>query len=73
MSAVRKWKLSVLRNRKRPVCRWLLVKDSFVAYLDPDDETVRAVLLFDKDFTVRSGPRETEGMKNSLMISNSHR
>jgi len=52
------------------VCdRYLVVKDSFVAYLHPDEGTVNDVLLMDQDFMVKCGINET-GVHNGLLISN---
>jgi len=52
------------------VCdRYLVVKDSFVAYVHPDEGTVNDVLLMDQDFMVKCGITET-GVHNGLLISN---
>lgn len=52
--------------------RWLVVKDSWVAYLNPKTGEIRAVLLVDNKFTVKSGTPET-GMKHGLCIENGSR
>ena len=47
-----------MKNRKLLYSRWLLVRDTFVAYMDHRTEQIRLVLLMDKDFKVgelRSG------------------
>ena len=49
--------------------RYLMLKDSFVAYLHPDEGTVSDVLLMDQDFTVKTGIKDT-GVHNGLLISN---
>jgi len=54
------------------VCHWrryLILKDSFVAYLRPKDGTVSDVLLMDRDFCVQTGLKAT-GFRNGLLISN---
>ena len=52
--------------------RWLIVKDSFVAYIRPSDGTVRDVLLMDKEFAIKMGFRAT-GIPHGLLISNMSR
>lgn len=52
--------------------RWLLVKDTFVAYINPDDGLVREVLLMDQDFNVKCGLMDT-GYDDGLLISNMSR
>ncbi|XP_066265990.1 phospholipase D1-like isoform X2 [Branchiostoma lanceolatum] len=49
--------------------RWFLVKDTFVAYVRPEDGRVADVLLFDQEFSVKSGREET-GLRNGLVLSN---
>ncbi|XP_035662332.1 phospholipase D1-like [Branchiostoma floridae] len=49
--------------------RWFLVKDSFIAYVRPEDGRVADVLLFDQEFSVKSGREET-GLRNGLVLSN---
>ncbi|KAF7634235.1 Phospholipase [Meloidogyne graminicola] len=34
--------------------RWLMVKDTYVAYMDPSNEQIRLVLLFDEQFQINS-------------------
>ncbi|CAB3404351.1 unnamed protein product [Caenorhabditis bovis] len=50
--------------------RWLMVRDSFVAYMDPRTEQIRMVLLMDKEFKVAAGGTETEGIPTGLIITN---
>ncbi|XP_063969847.1 phospholipase D1-like [Lytechinus pictus] len=52
--------------------RWLVVKDSFVAYVRPKDGLLRAVLLMDQDFQVACG-REDTGLAHGLQITNTFR
>ncbi|XP_071943012.1 phospholipase D1-like [Antedon mediterranea] len=52
--------------------RWFVAKDSFVAYVQPDDGHLRAVLLMDRHFVARSG-KEHLGDIRSLLISNQFR
>ena len=47
--------------------RWLLVKNSFVAYLNKDTDQIREVMLFDKKFSVNAGNDK------GLIISNGSR
>lgn len=49
--------------------RYLIVKDTFVAYLRPGDGTISDVLLMDKDFSVKCGLLHT-GISHGLLISN---
>uniref|UniRef100_A0A8R1DXK1 Phospholipase n=1 Tax=Caenorhabditis japonica TaxID=281687 RepID=A0A8R1DXK1_CAEJA len=50
--------------------RWLMVRDSFVAYMDHRTEQIRMVLLMDRDFKVAAGGKETEGIPTGLIITN---
>ncbi|XP_038048919.1 phospholipase D1-like [Patiria miniata] len=52
--------------------RWLVTKDSFVAYVRPSDGHLRAVMLADKDFDAKWGIEETS-LKTGLIISNQYR
>ncbi|XP_054718889.1 LOW QUALITY PROTEIN: phospholipase D1-like [Uloborus diversus] len=49
--------------------RWLIVKDSWIAYIKPKDGRVRCVLLMDQGFHVESGFLST-GIHHGLQISN---
>ncbi|CAF3487376.1 unnamed protein product [Rotaria sordida] len=49
--------------------RWLITKDSWIAYLNPKTGHVRAVMLVDKFFHVRTGRVHTGSVKK-LYISN---
>ncbi|XP_004704138.1 phospholipase D1 isoform X2 [Echinops telfairi] len=49
--------------------RWLIVKDSFLLYMKPDNGAVAFVLLVDKAFRVTVGKKETE-TKYGLRIDN---
>ena len=53
-------------------CRWLVVKDTFVAYIRPEDGTIRDVLLMDRDFSVKIGMFATR-VSNGVLISNMSR
>ncbi|PAV86393.1 hypothetical protein WR25_15387 isoform E [Diploscapter pachys] len=51
--------------------RWLMVRDSFVAYMDPKTERIRLVMLMDWRFAVEAGAKETEdGIPTGLTIHN---
>ncbi|PAV60056.1 hypothetical protein WR25_19542 [Diploscapter pachys] len=51
--------------------RWLMVRDSFVAYMDPKTERIRLVMLMDWRFAVEAGAEETEdGIPTGLTIHN---
>ncbi|XP_071792238.1 phospholipase D1-like isoform X2 [Asterias amurensis] len=52
--------------------RWLITKDSFVAYVRPRDGHVRAVMLADQDFDVQWGVEKT-GVNKGITISNQYR
>ncbi|XP_071503724.1 phospholipase D1-like [Diadema antillarum] len=52
--------------------RWLVVKDSFVAYVRPRDGHLRAVLLMDQDFRAACGRQDT-GLSHGLTIRNTYR
>ena len=54
------------------ICRWLITKDSFVAYVRPNDGHLRAVLLMDRDFKAECG-REDTGLSHGLIVSNQYR
>lgn len=49
--------------------RWLVAKDSFVAYIRPRDGMVCDVMLMDSDFKVDTGMSAT-GAHHGLLISN---
>ncbi|CAH0395463.1 unnamed protein product [Bemisia tabaci] len=52
--------------------RWLIVKESFIAYIYPKDGTIKGVILFDHGFEISSGMFST-GLRNGLYIRNSSR
>ncbi|XP_022105989.1 phospholipase D1-like isoform X2 [Acanthaster planci] len=52
--------------------RWLVTKDSFVAYVRPSDGHIRAVMLADADFDAKWGIEETN-LNTGLIISNQYR
>ncbi|MBN3298531.1 PLD1 Phospholipase, partial [Amia calva] len=47
--------------------RWLVVKDSFVAYMKPDSGAISFVLLVDKEFSIKMDTKDTE-TKHGLRI-----
>ncbi|XP_049631635.1 phospholipase D1 [Suncus etruscus] len=49
--------------------RWLIVKDSFLLYMNPDSGAIAFVLLVDKEFRIKVGKKETE-TKYGLRIDN---
>ncbi|XP_026831180.1 phospholipase D2 isoform X3 [Ooceraea biroi] len=49
--------------------RHLVVKDTFVAYLNPQDGTVRSVILMDNGFGISFGMYST-GSRNGIQIAN---
>ncbi|XP_015910970.2 phospholipase D1 isoform X1 [Parasteatoda tepidariorum] len=49
--------------------RWLLIKDSWVAYIKAEDGRIRSVLLMDQAFNVECGFLST-GIHHGLQISN---
>ncbi|XP_067265041.1 phospholipase D1 isoform X1 [Chanodichthys erythropterus] len=49
--------------------RWLVVKDSFVLYMRPEDGQVGTVILYDKGFHIKIGTRET-GVRHGVTIEN---
>ncbi|XP_075214567.1 phospholipase D [Lycorma delicatula] len=49
--------------------RWLVVKDTFVAYIRPKDGRVKSVMLYDSGFEVSSGIFST-GVRRGLHIMN---
>lgn len=50
-------------------CRWLVLKDTFVAYIKPETGTVSDVLLMDREFEVKIGLMNT-GIRHGMLISN---
>ena len=52
--------------------RWLIVKDTWIAYLDTKSGEIRTVLLVDKTFRVLSG-LEATGEKSGLLVENLNR
>uniref|UniRef100_A0A673KBB5 phospholipase D n=1 Tax=Sinocyclocheilus rhinocerous TaxID=307959 RepID=A0A673KBB5_9TELE len=48
---------------------WLVVKDSFVLYMRPEDGQVGTVILYDKGFHIKIGTRET-GVRHGVTIEN---
>ncbi|CAJ0951474.1 unnamed protein product, partial [Mesorhabditis belari] len=51
--------------------RWLMVRDTFVAYMNPSSEKLRLVMLIDQAFKIAVGGKEADGMANGLIIYNS--
>ncbi|KAI1885071.1 hypothetical protein AGOR_G00216410 [Albula goreensis] len=49
--------------------RWLVVKDSFVLYMRPEDGQVGTVILYDKGFHIKTGTEET-GVRHGVTIEN---
>ncbi|XP_072542407.1 phospholipase D1 isoform X3 [Salminus brasiliensis] len=49
--------------------RWLVVKDSFVLYMRPEDGQVGTVILYDKGFHIKIGTQET-GARHGVTIEN---
>lgn len=49
--------------------RWLVLKDSFIAYVRPEDGRMSDVLLMDQDFNVNFGIVST-GWRQGLLITN---
>ncbi|XP_051782590.1 phospholipase D1 [Erpetoichthys calabaricus] len=49
--------------------RWLIVKDSFIAYVRPENGQVGAVILYDKGFFIKIGTKETN-IKHGVTIEN---
>ncbi|XP_023593696.1 phospholipase D1 isoform X2 [Trichechus manatus latirostris] len=52
-----------------PKGMWLIVKDSFLLYMKPDNGAIAFVLLVDKEFKIKVGKKETE-TKYGLRIDN---
>lgn len=52
--------------------RWLIVKDTFVAYVRPKDGRLHCVMLVDSEFEVSSGLYGS-GLPNGVIISNMSR
>ncbi|CAH3173881.1 unnamed protein product [Porites lobata] len=52
--------------------RWLVVKDSFIAYVSPKDKEVRGVVLMDKEFSFKHGRKQT-GVSHGLLVHNQSR
>ncbi|KAG2456770.1 PLD1 Phospholipase, partial [Polypterus senegalus] len=48
---------------------WLIVKDSFIAYVRPENGQVGAVILYDKGFFIKIGTKETN-IKHGVTIEN---
>lgn len=49
--------------------RWLIVKDTFIAYMRPSDGLVCDVMLMDSEFKVESGMNAT-GAPHGLLVMN---
>ncbi|KTG33853.1 hypothetical protein cypCar_00003669, partial [Cyprinus carpio] len=47
--------------------RWLVVKDSFVLYMRPEDGQVGTVILYDKGFHIKIWTQET-GVRHGVTI-----
>ncbi|XP_065911385.1 phospholipase D2-like [Dysidea avara] len=60
------FKFSVWRNR------WLVLKESFLAYVCPETNSVAGVLLFDETLQIQTGVRQT-GSRHGVKISNQER
>ncbi|KAL6734241.1 hypothetical protein Aduo_004802 [Ancylostoma duodenale] len=64
------WKQCCVRYMLPWSKRWLMVRDSFIAYMDHRTEQIRLVLLMDRDFKVAAGGKEAEGIPTGLIITN---
>ncbi|VDN60541.1 unnamed protein product [Dracunculus medinensis] len=64
------WKQFCVRHFLCWSKRWLILKDSSVCYMDANNEQIRFVIFFDRDFGVSAGVDETEGMPSGLILSN---
>ncbi|KAE9416764.1 hypothetical protein Angca_005924, partial [Angiostrongylus cantonensis] len=65
------WKQCCVRYLLPWSKRWLMVRDSFVAYMDHRTEQIRLVLLMDRDFkVVAAGGKEADGIPTGLIIFN---
>jgi hypothetical protein len=49
--------------------RWLILKDSWIGYLNPQTGLLKQVLLVDQGFRVLTGQKST-GTRNGLFIEN---
>lgn len=58
------------KQTKLFVKRWLMVKDTYVCYMDPSDEQIRLVLLFDEQFDVNSPDLAVNVRPKDFVISN---
>ena len=54
------------------VCRWLVLKDTYLMYVNPDTGTLRDVLLMDPHFKYSYGHEKT-GIRHGLVVSNLNR
>ncbi|KAL8559506.1 hypothetical protein ACOMHN_037170 [Nucella lapillus] len=52
--------------------RWLVLKDTYLAYIRPEDGVISDVMLMDQEFKVESGMKAT-GAKHGVLISNLNR
>uniref|UniRef100_A0A672HK89 Phospholipase n=1 Tax=Salarias fasciatus TaxID=181472 RepID=A0A672HK89_SALFA len=48
--------------------RWLVVKDSFLLYMKPDSGSISFVMLFDKEFGIKTGSDSGPGVFRSLVL-----
>lgn len=64
------WKQCCVRYMLPWSKRWLMVRDSFVAYMNHRTERIRLVLLMDRDFKVAAGGKEADGIPTGLIIFN---
>ncbi|KAK1344144.1 hypothetical protein QTO34_014704 [Cnephaeus nilssonii] len=60
---------TLLLIRDPVITRWLIVKDSFLLYMKPDNGAIAFVLLVDKEFRIKVGKKETD-TKYGLRIDN---
>ena len=49
--------------------RWLIVKDTWVGYMNPQTGLLKSVMLVDQAFRVQTGADAT-GTRNGLLIEN---
>lgn len=52
--------------------RWLIVKDTFLTFIRPEDGAIRDVILLDAEFRVKAGFHET-GVPHGILVKNSYR
>lgn len=62
--------LNFKNNYLQFLFRWLMVKDTYLSYMNPSNEEIRLVLLFDEQFEINAPELSLNLRPKELVLSN---